>query len=80
MEKRIGSILILVEEKESINDLNNIVSKHANIIIGRLGLPNENRSIISLLIEGSTDMIGSLTGQLGRLKGIKVKSVVMPIE
>jgi len=33
--------------------------------------------LISLVLEGSTDQIGSLTGQLGRLKGIQVKSVLL---
>lgn len=82
MEKRIGAALILVEEKESISLLNQIISKHAGIIIGRQGLPviNGEASIISLVLQGSTDEIGSLTGKLGRLQGISVKSLVMKLQ
>jgi putative iron-only hydrogenase system regulator len=78
MEKRIGAALILVEDKENIDLLNQIISAHAHIILGRQGLPvrEKNISIISLVLEGTTDQIGALTGQLGRLKGIQVKSVL----
>ena len=78
MEKRIGTALILIESKENVHLLNEIISKHSEIIIGRQGLPHFNgQSIISLVFEGTTDEIGSLTGQLGRLKGLQVKSVVL---
>ncbi|MGE0090425.1 MAG: TM1266 family iron-only hydrogenase system putative regulator [Bacteroidales bacterium] len=78
MEKRIGTALILIENKEFVHNLNDIISKHSEIIIGRQGLPRSNgQSIISLVLEGTTDEIGSLTGQLGRLKGLQVKSVVL---
>jgi len=58
--------------------MNAIASNHSEIIIGRQGLPRSNgQSIISLVLEGTTDEIGSLTGQLGRLKGIQIKSVLL---
>ncbi|GAB1473682.1 hypothetical protein MASR2M69_11230 [Bacteroidota bacterium] len=78
MEKRIGTVLIKIENRESVQLLNEIISKHFDIIIARQGLPHNNvLSIISLILEGTTDQIGSLTGQLGRLKGIQVKSVLL---
>ncbi len=78
MEKRIGTALILVEGKEVVQFMNEIAFKHSNIIIGRQGIPRSNgQNIISLVLEGTTDEIGSLTGQLGRLKGIQVKSVLL---
>lgn len=78
MEKRIGSAVILIQTRESVQDLNEIISKHSSIIIARQGLPRSNgESIISLVLEGTTDQIGSLTGQLGRLSGIQIKSVLL---
>ncbi|MFO7896782.1 MAG: hypothetical protein R6U84_07615 [Candidatus Cloacimonadales bacterium] len=78
MEKRIGTALILIEDKEAVHQMNAIASNHSEIIIGRQGLPRSNgQSIISLVLEGTTDEIGSLTGQLGRLTGIQVKSVLL---
>lgn len=79
MEKRIGSVLILLQEKEAAPQVNAIISSHSSIIIGRQGLPIKNSisGIISLVLEGTTDQIGSLSGQLGRVKGVEVKSVVL---
>jgi putative iron-only hydrogenase system regulator len=78
MEKRIGTVLIRVESRENVQQLNDIISNHSDIIIGRQGLPRiNNQSIISLVLEGTTDQIGSLTGRLGRLGGIQVKSVLL---
>ena len=78
MEKRTGTVLIQIETRENVQLLNDIISKHSQIIIGRQGLPRSNgQSIISLVFEGTTDQIGSLSGQLGRLKGIQVKSVLL---
>ncbi len=79
MEKRIGTTLILVENKDNIPKLNNILNKHSSIIIGRQGIPLRNKdiNIISIVIEGTTDELGSLTGQIGRLNGIYVKSMLM---
>ena len=78
MEKRTGTVLIQIKNRENVQLLNNTISKHSHIIIGRQGLPrNSGQSIISLVLEGTTDQIGSLTGQLGRLKGIQVKSVLL---
>jgi putative iron-only hydrogenase system regulator len=79
MEERIGSVLILVESKEEIEKLNQIISKYSEIVIGRQGIRirEKGTSIISLVLEGSTDSIGGLTGQLGKLKGIHVKSIVL---
>jgi putative iron-only hydrogenase system regulator len=78
MEKRIGTVLIRIESRENVQLLNDIISDHYGIIIGRQGLPrSDNQSIISLVLEGTTDQIGSLTGRLGRLSGIQVKSVLL---
>ena len=79
MEKRIGSIIILVREKEHIHQLNDILTYHASIIIGRQGIPLKERSIsiISLIIEGTVNEINALTGQLGKLGGITARATLV---
>jgi putative iron-only hydrogenase system regulator len=79
MEKRLGAALILVENKESVQKLNQILTDHADIIIGRQGIPlmTKGVSIISLVLEGSTDDLGSLAGKIGKLNGVQVKSLMM---
>ena len=78
MEKRIGTTIIIVEDGQQVEALNSIISSHAGIILGRQGIPLRDRemSLISLVFEGTTDELGSLTGKLGRIPGIRVKSVV----
>ena len=77
MERRIGTVLIYVENREAAPEVNAVLSRHAGIIICRQGFPREQYSLISVIFEGTTDEIGSLTGQLGRIKGIEVKSVLL---
>ncbi len=78
MEKRIGIIAILTENRESIPKMNYLVSEYHEIIRARQGLPFSDKKIqiISLIVEGSTDQIGALTGKLGKIPGIKVKSML----
>jgi putative iron-only hydrogenase system regulator len=78
MEQRIGAVIILIGEDGDIHRINAIITEHAEIILGRQGIPLRHRStsVISLVLEGNTDLIGSLTGKLGRLPGVRVRSVL----
>jgi putative iron-only hydrogenase system regulator len=78
MEKRIGATIILVEKKESVEELNTILSAHSMVILARQGLPLREKgiSIINLILEGTTDQISALTGKVGRLEGVQVKTVL----
>jgi len=78
MENRIGAVIILVNEEGDIQRINNVISEHSDMILGRQGIPLRERSVnvISLVLEGDTDRMGSLTGKLGRIPGVKVRSVV----
>ena len=78
MEKRIGVVAVLLHETDHVSEMNSILSQHGSIIIGRMGLPVRDRGIhvISLIVEGTTDEIGALTGKLGRLSGLQVKSML----
>ncbi|MCF8218145.1 MAG: hypothetical protein K9I29_07000 [Bacteroidales bacterium] len=81
MEKRIGTVIILIEDKHVVSRLNEIVSEHSDIVVGRQGIPlleqETQRSVISLVLYGDLDRIGALTGKLGRLKGVNVKSALL---
>lgn len=79
MEKRIGAALILIENKDSVNKLNQILSAHADVIVGRQGIPLKDRhvSVISLVLEGTSDELSALTGPIGKLEGVQVKTLMM---
>ncbi|HCX03424.1 MAG: CopG family transcriptional regulator [Tissierellales bacterium] len=78
MMKRIGVIGIVIEDLDCISNVNSIISSYNDIIVGRLGIPYKEKgvSVISLVVDGTTDDIGSLTGKLGSIKGINVKSAL----
>ncbi|MBN1464923.1 iron-only hydrogenase system regulator [candidate division KSB1 bacterium] len=75
--RRIGVVAVIVHDPEKVHDmLNKILHDYSSIIIGRLGLPyrERNLSIISLIVDGSTDEVGAMTGRIGQLAGVTVKS------
>ena len=79
MEKRLGFIGIIVEDRQKYAaDVNRILSEHGDIIIARTGIPykKKNCSVITLVIDASTDEVGRLTGKLGQLVGVSVKSAL----
>lgn len=79
MSKRIGVVGIVVENPEFVVDkINSVISSYRHIIIGRMGIPRpeEQVGVISLIIEGTTDEVGALTGKLGNLPGVTVKSAL----
>ena len=78
MDNRIGAVIVLVTGEVDVQRINSIISDHADIILGRQGIPLRDRStsVISLVLDGDTDRIGSLAGKLGRISGVKVKSVL----
>lgn len=78
MEKRIGVVAIIVENKDSVEHVNKLLSTFGEIIVGRMGVPyrEKNLNVISIIVDGTTDEIGALTGKIGRLSGVSVKSAL----
>lgn len=78
MDKRIGVIGIVIEEFESAKRVNDTLHDLAGIIIGRMGIPRPERgiAIISLIVEGTSDEISTMTGKLGKIPGVNVKSAL----
>lgn len=76
---RLGVIGIVIENREQVTNINNILSNYSEVIVGRMGIPYRERSlsVISLIVDGSTDEIGALTGKLGQINDIQVKSALV---
>ena len=75
-EKRIAVVGIIIENKESVDKLNSLLHEFGEYIIGRMGLPYRERniSIVSLAIDASQDVISTMTGRIGNIDGISVKT------
>lgn len=79
MSKRIGVVNIIVQNVDGVAKINAILHDSMHFIIGRLGLPYKERGIsavITLVVDATSDEISSLTGKLGKIDGINVKSVM----
>ncbi len=79
MDKRVGFIGIILEDREmQVDSVNRILFEFAEVIIGRIGLPYKERgcSVITLIVDATTDEVGAITGKLGKIEGISVKSAL----
>lgn len=76
MEKRIAVIGIIVENTESVDNLNALLHEYGECIIGRMGLPYRERNIniVSLAVDAPQNIISELSGKIGKLNGISVKT------
>jgi putative iron-only hydrogenase system regulator len=77
--KRIAVISAILEDplRNSLK-FNDIVSNYQQIIRGRMGLPfqENNISVVSLTVCGLLDEINELTGRLGNISGVTVKTAI----
>lgn len=76
METRVAVMGIIVEKGEAVEPLNTILHEYGEYIVGRMGIPYRKRdiSIISIAIDAPQDTIAALSGKIGRIDGISVKT------
>lgn len=75
-ETRVAVMGIIVENRDSTGELNELLHQYGNYIIGRMGIPYREKgvSIISVAIDAPQDVTAALSGKIGRLPGISVKT------
>lgn len=76
METRVAVMGIIVENGDSVEPLNALLHEYAGFIIGRMGLPYRKRgvSIVSIAIDAPQNTISALSGKIGKLEGVSVKT------
>lgn len=76
-ETRLAIIAIIVEEIEQTEKLNKILHNYSKYIIGRMGIPynKKNVNVISVVVDAPNDIIGAVSGKLGMIENITVKTV-----
>ena len=81
METRVANISIIVEKFDKIEELNSLLHEYGDYIIGRMGVPyrKKNISVISIAVDAPQDIINALSGKLGRLDGISVKTLLAKV-
>ncbi len=79
MESRLGFIGIIIEKRErSAEKVNELLTQYGDIVIARMGVPYKEKdcNVITLEVDTNTDTLGELTGQLGNLNGVSIKSAL----
>ncbi len=78
MEKRLGMIAIVITDKHIVFEVNELISDFSEFVIARQGIPMPQKSLsfISLIVEAPMNSINTLTGKLGRLQGVEVKTII----
>lgn len=76
MDTRVAVIAIIIENIEAVETVNQLLCENRGYIIGRMGIPYKNKgiSIISIAIDAPQDVISTLSGKIGRLKGVSTKT------
>ena len=76
METRVAVISIIVENPDMVQTLNGLLHEYSEFIIGRMGIPypKRNVSIITVALDAPQNTISTLSGKLGGLSGVSVKT------
>lgn len=78
-DKRVGFIGIIIKDrKKNSSAVNNVLAEFGDRIVARTGIPYHERnvSVITLVVDATTDEVGSLTGKLGLIPGVSVRSAL----
>lgn len=73
---RVAVMAIIVEDREATEPLNSLLHDYGKYIIGRMGIPYREKgiNIISIALDAPQDEISALSGKIGKLQGISVKT------
>ncbi len=76
METRVAVMSIIVENPDTVEQINAVLHEYGEWIIGRMGIPYKARgiSIISIALDAPQDRIAALAGRVGNLSGVSVKT------
>lgn len=76
METRVAVMSVIVEDMASVEALNALLHEYGTYIIGRMGIPYRERgiSLISVALDAPQNTIAALSGKIGALAGVSVKT------
>ena len=83
MEKRFHTATITIYDRDvSYQSVQELLHKHAESISLRVGYPLESEgiAIIFLILKMTTDELGAISGQLGQLQSVSIKSTTLDIK
>ena len=80
---RIAVIGIVIEKDRTASKaVNDVLSNFGEYIVGRMGVPDSTHDIydISIIMKATNEIISSMTGKIGRINNVTVKSAITNVE
>ena len=80
--KKLAIVGVIITNRNVVPEVQKVLSDYGDIIIGRMGVPDKANGInaIALIVEGENEQLSAMTGKLGRLDSVSVKSAVTSVE
>lgn len=80
--KKLAIVGVIITNRAIVPEVQSVLSDFGDIIIGRMGVPDRANGInaIALIVEGENEQLSALTGKLGRIDSVSVKSAVTAVE
>ena len=81
LDTRVAVISIIVENDSATSELNEMLSSFSDYVVGRMGVPYKERGVrlISVAVDAPQDKIAALSGRIGNLDGVSVKTAYASI-
>ncbi len=76
-ETRVALLGIVIENTDSVEKMNAVLHRYRSYIVGRMGIPyhKKNINIISIALDAPNDVISAISGKIGMLDGVSIKTV-----
>ena len=80
-ENRVTIVNLIIQDKQAVAQVNELLSGFGEYIIGRMGLPYSKKdvNIICLVMDAPPVAVNSLSGKLGMIKGVTSKTLTTKI-
>lgn len=77
--KKIAIIAAVLDNPAASQKIfNEVISAHKHLVRGRMGIPfdDEGIAVVSVTVMGDMDEINALTGRLGKIENVTIKTAV----
>lgn len=77
MNKKLALIGIIVNNRENVDQLNELLHEYGDYIMGRMGVPYHEQqvSVISIVIDAQQEVIRELSDKLSMLSYVSTKTI-----
>ena len=82
MDTRVAIVSMIVGKDGDVEALNQILHEYNTYIIGRMGIPYREKgiNIISVAVDAPQDAIAALSGKLGGLNDVSIKTAYSSVQ